>query len=175
MRSSKSPHQRVWCGDKKGVNLVEAVITIVLLAIMLTGISTFIITAMRAWVIISGRESMVGISRGAMNRVTAEIRRIKKPNNITTPLSSSQLQFLDISNVTVTFSQEGTNLRRNSDILATGLVTPTGLIFSYRDSTGEVIADVNAKQAVRSIRVWLSFSSGSQRTTLESSARIRNL
>jgi len=158
--------------NKPGFTLVESIIATVLLAILLVGLSTFLITTFRAWVIISGRDSAVTRARGAMNRVTAEIQRIKQPNNISTPLSSSTLTFQDISNVTVTFSQESTNLRRNSDILATGLATPEGLRFTYLGSAGDV---VTVKQAIRSIRVWLSLSSGSQQTTLESSARIRNL
>ncbi|HVN67654.1 MAG TPA: hypothetical protein VMT55_04710 [Candidatus Sulfotelmatobacter sp.] len=161
--------------NKQGLNLIEAIITIVLLAVILSSISVFIITALRAWVLISGRESAVGLARGAMNRMTAEIRRTNTLTSISTPLASSKLQFQDISNTTITFSQEGTNLRRNGDILLTGLATPTGLSFTYLGPTSETITDPNAKQNVRSIRVWLSLSSGSQRTTLESSARVRNL
>jgi hypothetical protein len=158
--------------NKKGLNLVEAIITIVLLAVIFSSISTFIITALRAWVIVSGRDSAVGLARSAMNRVTAEIRRVNTLTSISTPLATSKLQFQDIGGTTIIFSQEGTNLRRNSDILLTGLATPTGLSFTYLGPTGEV---VSAKQNIRSIRVWLSLSAGTQRTTLESSARVRNL
>jgi hypothetical protein len=158
---------------RQGTTLIEAVITIALLAVIFSSISTFIITALRAWVLISGRDSAVGLARGAMNRVTVEIRRINTLSTISTPLASSKLRFQAIGDSTpITFSQEGTNLRRNGDILLTGLATPTGLSFTYLGPTGEV---VNSTQNIRSIRVWLSLSAGSQRTTLESSARIRNL
>ncbi|MDD4178472.1 MAG: hypothetical protein PHH14_00260, partial [Candidatus Margulisbacteria bacterium] len=64
------------------------------------------------------------------------------------------------------------NLFRNSDLLTTGLASPEGLRFTYLDTTGEATA---TKQNMRSIRVLLTLTSGTQRTTLESSARIRNL
>ena len=157
--------------EKKGFTLIETVVVFTLLAIIAFGIGSFIINAMRAWVFMSGRESAVSRARTAMNRMVAELRRIRRPQNILVS-TTWECQFLDLAIDNIDFKQSGTSLLRNSDILATGLLSPEGLRFTYLDATGEVIS---TKLDMRSIRVWLSLASGTQLVTLESSARIRNL
>ncbi|MFA5113057.1 MAG: prepilin-type N-terminal cleavage/methylation domain-containing protein [Candidatus Margulisiibacteriota bacterium] len=157
--------------DKKGFTLVEAIIVFTLVAILSFGMANFIVTLMRGWVLISSRDAAAGKARAAMNRMLTEIRRTKKPQNITT-YTTAELQFLDLSSQTIDYKQTGTNLMRNSDILATNLVTPEGLRFTYLGSTGEVTA---VKNNIRTIRIWLSLYGGTERITLESAARIRNL
>ena len=142
-----------------------------LIAILSFGMGNFIITMMRSWVLISSRDSAANRGRVAMNRMLSELRRLKKPNNIIT-YTTSEVRFLDISSQDIDFKQTGSNLYRNSDILATNLITPEGLRFTYLGSTGEV---VSAKQNICSIRVWLYLSGGTERITFESSARVRNL
>lgn len=157
--------------NKAGFTLIEAIMIFSLLGILVFGMSAFIIEAMQGWVMVSTREAAIGNIRRAMDRVTGELRRIDKPENIIT-LTSSQVQFLDLSGATITFVQSGTNLLRNSDTLVTGLLSPEGLRLTYLGSTGEVTA---VKQNVRSIRVWIALGSGPRVATLESAARIRNL
>jgi len=151
--------------------LIEAVMIFTLLGLLAFGMSAFIVEAMQGWVTVSGREAAVGNARRAMDRITRELRRIKKPEDIQT-MEPSRVQFLDLDSATITFEASGTNLLRNSDTLVTGLISPEGLRFTYLGSTGEVEA---VKENVRSIRVWLSLGSGPRVATLESAARIRNL
>ncbi len=155
----------------KGFTLIETVMVVALLAIIAFGMAGFIFSTMDAWVLISGRESAVTKARVGMNRMVSELRRIRKPENILVS-ATSEVQFIDLDVDVIDFNQDGSNLMRNTDILATGLVTPEGLRFTYLGATGEV---TGVKQDMRSIRVWLFISSGNQTTTLESSARIRNL
>jgi len=157
--------------SKKGFTLIETIVTTTLLAIIAFGIGSFIVTSLQAWVFMSGRESAVGRTRSSINRITAELRRINRPQNILIS-TDSECQFIDLDINTIDFKQSGTNLLRNNDILATGLASPEGLRFTYLDATGEA---TSTDLDVRSIRVWLSLTSGTQATTLESSARIRNL
>jgi len=156
---------------RKGFTLIETIIVLAVLAILTFGVASFIFTSMDAWVLISGRESAITKARVAMNRMVAELRRIRKPENILV-YTTSEVQFLDLDVNLIDFKQDGTNLMRNTDILAAGLVSPGGLRFTYLDITGEA---TGAKQDIRSIRVWLLLSSGNQTMTLESSARIRNI
>jgi prepilin-type N-terminal cleavage/methylation domain-containing protein len=157
--------------SKGGFTLIETIIAIILLGIVALGLASFIFTSMEAWVLISGRDAAVSRARVAMNRMIAELRRVRKPQNLLTT-TTSECRFIDLDAEQVDFQQSGSDLLRNSDILAAGLDTPTGLRFTYLDATGEVTA---TQLNMRSIRVWLSLSAGNQRTTLESSARIRNL
>jgi len=157
--------------NNNGFTLIETIIVISLLGVISFGLGSFIMTAMQSWVLISGRESAVNSGRVAMNRLVTEIKRVKKPQNMIT-YTSSICSFQDVDTQAVTFEQSSANLLRNGSILATGLLTPTGLLFTYLGSTGEV---VTAKQNIRSVRVWLSLSAGGQRVTIESAARIRNL
>lgn len=155
---------------RTGFTLIETVITLALLAVVAFGMGSFILSSIQGWVLISQRESAVTIAKSAMNRMTAELRRIRTPQDILIH-TNSQCRFVDISNQTIDFVQSGTNLLRNSDVLATGLSSPEGLRFTFVDATGE---STSVHQEMRSIRVLLSVISGRQMTTLESSARIRN-
>lgn len=157
--------------NRAGFTLIEAIMIFSLLGILAFGMSAFIIEALQGWVTVSTREAAIGNVRRAMDRMTGELRRINKPENIIT-MTSSQVQFLDLAGATTTFVQSGTNLLRNSDPLVTGLLSPEGLHLTYLGSTGEVTA---VKPDVRSIRIWLALGNGSRVATLESAARIRNL
>lgn len=121
---------------------------------------------MDAWIFASGRDSAVNKARVAMNRIVAELRQIGSIEVYAT----SECRFIDISAQTIDFNRSGNNLLRGGDILATGLASPEGLRFTYLDANGKATStEIN----ISSIRVWLSLTSGNQRTTLESSARIR--
>ena len=157
--------------DKRGFPLVETILVITILAILAFGLGNFIVTSIDAWLFVAGRDSATGAARAAMDRMVAELIRIKKPQNILTS-TASVCAFLDIETNVVTFEQSSSNLLRNGAVLAANLLTPTGLTFTYLDATGEATA---VKQDMRSIRVWLAILAGSQLTTIESAARIRNL
>lgn len=157
--------------NSRGYTFVELVIVISLLALLSFIFGAFITESMDAWVFIKARENALGTSRYAMERMVTEFRRIQKPNMIITS-TTSEVTFVDIGAGTVTFSQEATNLWRNSDILATGLVSGDGLRFTYLDANGN---STLVKQNIRSIRVWLKVNKFGQIMILESAARLRNL
>lgn len=156
---------------RQGFSLIEAVIVLFLVAVLTFGLGSFIFETIQAWLSVSGRNSATNKASMAMNRITREIRRVKKPQNIQV-FTSSEFQFVDIDSQTVDFKQTGSDLLRNGDVLASGLLSPIGLEFTYLDRNGSV---AGAKQDIRSVRIWLSLVSGNQLTTLESSSRIRNL
>lgn len=155
----------------KGFTLIEVVIVISLLMVFSYNIGSFIFTATQSWLQISGREPTVNNTRVALNRMLLELRRIKKPQNITI-FTTSECQFLDLDNQTIDYKQTGANLMRNADVMSTGLSTPTGLRFTYLDANSNQTA---TKQSIRCIRVWLSVLNSGRGITLESSARLRNL
>jgi len=155
---------------KKGFTLIEAVIVMTLVSVLALGIGSFILTAMQAWSLVSQRSSQVNVGRVAMNRMTAEIRRIKALTLLTT-YTVTRCAFTDMNNNPIDYQQSGTSLMRNSDILASGLASPGGLQFTYLNNMG---LTASGTPEMYSIRIKISLVSGTQRMTLESSARIRN-
>ncbi|MFA4906150.1 MAG: hypothetical protein WC645_06570 [Candidatus Margulisiibacteriota bacterium] len=160
-------------GDSRGYTIIELVIIITLLGLLSFVFGAFITESMDAWVFVKARENALGTSRYAIERMVTELRRIQKPNMIITS-ATSEVSFVDIEGGTVTFSQEATNLLRNSDILATGLVNGSGngLRFTYLDVNGN---PTPINQNIRSIRVWLKLNKFGQTMILESAAKVRNL
>jgi len=156
---------------RRGYTLIEAIMVIMILAIIGFGFGNFIITSMQSAVFISGRETVTNTARSAMNRMVAELMKINRPQNIIIA-ATAECQFRDLDSSLIDFKQSGTNLLRNSDILATGLGSPEGLRFTYLNQSGSVTGVI---QNIRSIRVWLYLASAGRVATLESSARIRNL
>lgn len=146
--------------------LIETIMASAILAIIALGIGSFIFTSMDAWIFTSGRDSAVNKARVSMNRIVAELRQIGSIEVYT----ASECRFIDIGAQRVDFIRSGNNLLRGGDILATGLASPEGLRFTYLDADGQAAA---TETSIASIRVWLSLTAGNQRTTLESSARIR--
>ena len=151
--------------------MIEAVVVLMLLSIIAFGFGNFIITSMQSSVFISGRETVTNNARSGMNRMVAELMRINRTQNILVA-ATAECQFRDLDSSLIDFKQSGTNLLRNSDVLATGLGSPEGLRFTYLNQSGSVTGVI---QNIRSIRVWLFLSSGGRIATLESSARIRNI
>lgn len=158
-------------GGRRAFSLVEAVIVFTLIAVISLGLGSIITTLMRSYILISGRDVATGKARNAMNRMLSEIRLARKPQNITT-YASTEIEFIDLNSQTINFRQVGQFLYRNSATLETGLVAPGGLRFTYLGATGEV---TTVKNDIRSIRVRLYIVGGTERVTLESSARIRTL
>lgn len=155
----------------KGYTLIELVIIIAVLAVLSFVFGAFITESMDAWVFVKARENAMGTARYAMQRMVTEFRRIQKPNMIITS-DDSEVSFVDIEAGTVTFSQEATNLRRNADILVTGLDAGDGLLFTYLDADGN---PTSVNQNIRSIRALLRVNKFGQTFILESAARLRNL
>jgi len=161
------PHKK----NKRGFTLIEAVMVISIAGLIAFLVGNFVITSIQAWLLVSVRSSAANSARVAMNRMTAEIKSVNRPQSLFI-IQPSECQFLDINNDTIDFRQSGSDLMRDNDILATGLTSPEGIRFIYLDVDG---LPTDSILDIRSIRIWLSLSLGDQRITLESAARIRNL
>jgi hypothetical protein len=100
-------------------------------------------------------------------KIAREIGRIKDPSLITT-MTANALTFTDVDDAVVSFSLSGGNLLRGGDILVSGVA---GLTFTYLDADGAVTA---VAADVRTIRIEIVLTSGSQTIRLETAARVRN-
>ena len=156
---------------RRGFTLIEMVMVISLSAVLALGMANFIITSLQAWMLITQREAGLNNARTAMSRMVAEIRLINLPQNLLVN-TSSECQFRDINSQTIDFKQSGTNLLRNSDVLATGLASPEGIRFTYLTDVGSITA---SRLDTRVVRIRLTIATLSLPLTIESSSRIRNL
>lgn len=156
---------------KKGFTLIEIIMVVVILAVVSFIFGAFITTAIDSWVFVKTREDALSSARKSIIRMTREMRRIKKPVHIITA-TTTECQFVDIGEGIVDFKQNGTNLLRNDVVLATGVVDPGGLVFTYLDEDGN---PTSVKQDIRSIRIKLNIQREEQDIKLESAVRIRNL
>jgi len=163
--------------ERAGYTLVEAVVVFMMIAILSFGIGSFMVSSIKLWAFISGRQSAVKVAQTTLNRMVNEIRKMPRTGGLL-KMSTWEVQFntFDSAN-SIDFQQNGSNLLRisgsNNNILASGLITPNGkgLVFTYLNSSEGVTA---VSTEVRSIRIWLNLASANgQSVTLETSARMR--
>jgi prepilin-type N-terminal cleavage/methylation domain-containing protein len=153
--------------NRRGFTLVELIMVIAAgSAVALTIWVLF--GPVNNWVFTQQRRSGYGEATVAVTRILKEIRRVKAPGQIQT-WDADHFQFVDVDNNTVDFQLSGTDLLRDSDVLARNV---SSLAFSYLDKDGAV---AGAKGQIRVIKVEVILTSGVQTVRLESAARIRNL
>jgi type II secretory pathway pseudopilin PulG len=156
---------------RKGYTLIEAAVVFLLVAILSFGIGSFMVSSTRLWLFITGRQSVIKTSRSSLNRMVAEMRKIKSKTSIL-KITTSEVQFITFdSAASIDYNKTGSNLMRASgtsnDILAEGL---NSLAFTYLNSLEAVTA---VSTEVRSIRISLSVSGSGQTVTQETSVRMR--
>lgn len=154
---------------KKGFTLIEMTVTIVLMGIISSVIALYIREGVDAWNYTKGHKGLAMSGRAAMTRIVKEIRRADENTNITV-FTSSEISFQDIDGATITYSQEGTCLYRNADIMLDDLLDPGGLSLTYLDKDGNVTAEA---RGISAVRCRLRLLNGRHRLVLESAARIR--
>jgi type II secretory pathway pseudopilin PulG len=164
MRSKGLPRAK-----SRGFILIESIIAIVLGAIVSVVVSYYIVQSFNSWVFINAQKSMEFSNRMAVYRMVRDIRTTNTTANILT-FTSSSFSFKDSGNNTITFSQTGTALYRNSDVLAQDIVNPGGLSFSYFDGTGTVTA---SRDSIDVVNVSLSSRNGVNMFNNACSARLR--
>ena len=150
---------------------MEATVVFLLVAILSFGIGSFMVSSTRLWLFITGRQSVIKISRSALNRMVAELKKVKSKTSILI-MTTSEVQFIAFDSASsVDYNLTGGNLMRTSgssnDILAAGL---NSLVFTYLNSLEAVTA---VSTEVRSIRIRLSVSASGQTVTQETSVRMR--
>lgn len=156
---------------KRGFTLIEAVIAIAVAGIVVSVLAVVINSGLHAWFFIKGQRNYLAESRGAVKRMTREMRGIKNNSDGIIVFTSSRFQFKDASENTIEYRQNGTNLERNSVVLLENLANPGGLAFNYLTASGGVAA---TKEAIRTIQIELAVSSGNNQVRLKGAAGIRN-
>ena len=155
---------------RKGFTLIETIVVMVIVGIISLIFAAYVREGFEAWVFFSGQKGLAFETRAALYRVVREIKLINHNLGISTH-TSQQISFEDIYGNPVTFSQEGTRLRRNNDILLENLENPNGLTFSYFDKNG---SSANFRENIYLVRIRLVTVKGQNRFVIESAAALRN-
>ena len=142
---------------------------IVVLGIISVVASMYIVQVFNSWIFINTQKTMGSSDRLAIYRMVREIRMTNTTANILT-FTAGTYSFKDPANNTITYTQTGTNLMRNTDILAGDLVNPGGLTFTYLDSTGAVTA---VQSSISVVKVDIIGQRGINKFTIESAGRLR--
>lgn len=153
--------------NKRGFTLIEFIIGMTA-GVAISLVAMFLWAPVDNWMFTQARRSGVTEAETAVMRILREVRRVRSPSDIST-FTSSQFSFTDIDSGSVSFTLSGTDLMRNSDVLARNVQT---LTFEFLDSSGVATA---VASSIRTVRVTVELLSGGDIVRLRSAARIRNL
>lgn len=131
---------------RQGFTLIEIIIVMVLIGILGGAISPFIYSLSKIVILEYSLGGVNTQARVAMERMSRELRVIR--NNTSTDLTaaSNAITFTTINGDTIGFSLSGSNLMRNSQILASNV---SNLTFTYYDSNGATTTTVADMKFIR--------------------------
>jgi prepilin-type N-terminal cleavage/methylation domain-containing protein len=159
----------------KGLTLIEMVMTIVIVGIILGVLMFSIKGIMDLWNFWSFNSEIVAQGRVGIMRMAREIRQIKNETAIFIA-DRSRIQFNDTNNQTIDYSFDGSNLVRNSNVLASGI---SNLTFNYYNITNAELAPLPLNATNRSgiymVGFGMTIVSGNQNKTLSTRVFPRNL
>ncbi len=159
---------------QQGFTLVEVVVSMTILGAILLSVSMLTKPVTDLWVIQSFRDGAQNETRLALLRIIREVSQVKDSKSVYIA-QGSQIKFTTTQNVSVTFSLSGTNLMRNSQVLAANI---DQFQLSYWGNTHQTIAApaVNPQDTdIYRVGVLMHANANGRAATLRSQIRPRNL
>ncbi len=152
----------------QGFTLIELIVVIVLTSLIAGVVSAIIAQGAQSYLTAKNVLDADWQGRLAIERMARDIRAIASPLSITTA-TATQLTFTDFSGTSVSYSLSGTNLMRNSQILADGI---SSLTFSYFDKNGASTATISL---IRYITITINITKNNTNFSLSTSVYPRDL
>ncbi len=103
-----------------GYTLIEMVMVITLLGLMVSSAALMFRPVLGTWALDSPQNATTDASAYALSRMAFEVSQIKDQAHVVIA-NSGQVKFTDVSDNSINYWLSGTNLMRNSDILARGI------------------------------------------------------
>lgn len=158
--------------NRRGFTLVETVMAMVIAGIIFAVFAAAINSGLGAWFFTKDQTSMMLESRSVMKRLVREIRRTRdRTSDGIMVFNASRYQFKDVDNNTIDYQQSGANLTRNGAVLLNNLAVPSGLQFTYLNTSGQPTL---SRTAIRTVNIIILVESSANRVRLQSAAGIRN-
>jgi prepilin-type N-terminal cleavage/methylation domain-containing protein len=159
---------------KSGLTIIELVMVIAIVGIVAGLSSVYINEVIDTYRLVSFRMESVAQMRGAIDRMSREIRQIKNSTSVLAA-SANLFRFNCVDNTTISYNLSGTNLLRNNSMLASGIGR---LNFTYYNNTGGIVAAPDVYPDVTDIvriKIELEARSAAQNKNLSVQVFPRNL
>ncbi|OGT60117.1 MAG: hypothetical protein A3E85_03425 [Gammaproteobacteria bacterium RIFCSPHIGHO2_12_FULL_45_12] len=130
----ESPIAKCSAGTAAGFTLIELIMTILILAIISTVISKFLIQVYQSFIVSQNIAETDWSGLITLDRLTNDIHNIRSADSITT-ISSQQLSATSMDGSTVQYQVSGSTLLRNGIVLASGL---QNFSLTYKDEDNNV-------------------------------------
>jgi prepilin-type N-terminal cleavage/methylation domain-containing protein len=138
-----------------GFSLVELVIVIAILSIVVAGVSQLLTVGFNSYFMGKNIISADWQGRVAIEKMTRDLHLVRSRNDIVMA-SSNSFSFISIDGSPISYSQVGSQLIRNTSVLAGGVQS---LSFQYFDSTGSYLGASPVVTNIRYIVISLNVTS----------------
>ncbi len=159
-----------------GFTLIELVLTILLLGIIASIVSQFVLQGVRSYSVEQDRGNVHSQARLAVERMAREIRAIRgcTASDLTLPAANPfpTLSFTDVIGTAVSFSVAGGNLTRGVDILAKGVTSAQP--FRLLDKSGNPTISCTAPNEAWFVEIDLTCVEGGESLHLRCRIHPRN-
>ncbi len=153
----------------QGFTLIELIMVIAILSVIGVFGSQMFLETTQIFLEARNRRDAVQEARYAIERMSREIREDIDATTDITAFSASTFTYTDPNSASVSFTKSGSNLLRNSDVLAGDV---SALTFSYLKSNG---ATASSASDIWRIKVSLTVAKGNETITLQTQIFPRNL
>ncbi|MBT3182318.1 MAG: prepilin-type N-terminal cleavage/methylation domain-containing protein [Deltaproteobacteria bacterium] len=125
--------------EKRGFTLVELILSILIISAIFVVMAQILTTGLDSYrLVVNRREALQGV-RLAVNMMEGELQTIADPATEIGSITSTSMQFTNAGGQSVTYSISGSDLLRNSKVLANNVGAASG--FSYYTSGGSTTTD----------------------------------
>lgn len=154
--------------EQAGFTLIELVFTMVLISIISIVIGKVFFQGYQTLLTSSNISESDWQGFIGLERMVNDIHTIRSSAGITT-INASQLAFTDVNGNSITFQLSGSNLLRNSQILASNVQS---LAFGYLDANGNTTATASS---VRYISIAMTMTKGDMTLSMSTLAGTRGM
>jgi len=165
--------------DRRGITLIELVITMVLMGIVALIVANALSTGVKGNLVTDNRKEGLDQARVAMERMIREIRNLRSSADVGTG-NATQFCFTDTSGTQINFSYSGSDIKRGTGNCTAGsgatLSTKitSSFSFGYVRADGTVDDTFSAANTKR-IRITIPCTISSETVTLQSEVWPRSL